>query len=363
MNKEYSIIDQRELGHYKKETFSGFKKLDVLTALFKNIESNKIEAASYWVTECIISGYIFEVLDKLLIFSSKIIHINSPRLPHFLLKKTTYFDSITKHITKKDDYIHLRNTQTIRNLFFDLITTLCTSPKNKRYDKYPKIKPETDFNFQQIQNKLIATMQCTPSHIIRFSDPEELRIIINEIYYNLKNNLGSYERIVYWILWLFEWEKHQKKINGTFEIEERDIKDIPKRYQKDVVWLLWEVIIDETNTRNKNIQQQVFALYQLFKRNFSSGKKNSRLPLLFHVIGYLTHTINFEIPIRINKSLFVQSQCNVNLMFQSKKINEKNSNIQPIIKKQKPPKENIAKEKCLDKLNLLNDFDSMIFNK
>ena len=360
MNEEYLIKDIREMGHFKDETFSGFKKREVYTTLFKSIETNKVENACYWITECIISGYTLDILEKLVIFSSKIIHINNPRLPCFLLKKYETLELTIKHLTNKDDYLHLRNTQSIRNLFFDLITTLCTSSKQNRYDKYPKLKPEIDFDFLQIKNKLIATMQCVPSHILKFSDPEELRIVINELIYNLKNNLGSYERVCYWVTWIFEWEKIQKKKHGSWEIEERKIQGIPSKYCKDVVWLLWEVIIDETNCRDEETKTQINALYQLYKHKYTTGRKNSRLPIIYHVMGYLTHTINFNIPIRNDKQIFIHSQCNVNLMFKSKKNNEKNNDIIPLLKKKAPPKQNISKEKCNDKLNLLNDFDLII---
>ena len=362
MNEQYIIIDNRTSEHFKIETFSGFKKKDIMNALFTSIETNKLENACYWVTECIISGYIFDLFEKIIYFSSKIIHINNPTLPSFLLKKYMYLLSITKHIQSKDEYIHLRNAQTIRHLFFDIVTTLCTSSKTKRYDKYPKIKPEIDFNFSQIQNKLIATMNCCPSHILRFSDPEELRIIINEIFYNLKNNHGSYERLCYWISWIFEWEKIQKKKNGSWEIEERNVSDIKDKYKKDIVWLLWEVILDETNSREDSIKQEINSLFKLFKHDYSPGKKNNRKPILYHVLGYLTHPIDFSIPIRKDISLFIHSQCNVNLMFQSKKTNEQTTNIIPLLKKQKPKKKSISQEICDDKLQSFNDLD-ILFKK
>ena len=63
MNEEYLIKDIREMGHFKDETFSGFKKRDVFSELFKSIESGKIENACFWITECIISGYILHLFD------------------------------------------------------------------------------------------------------------------------------------------------------------------------------------------------------------------------------------------------------------------------------------------------------------
>ena len=43
---------------------------------------------------------------------------------------------------KNKDYLSLRNSQMIRNLLCDLITTIITSEKKKRYDKLFKIKDE-----------------------------------------------------------------------------------------------------------------------------------------------------------------------------------------------------------------------------
>ena len=41
----------------------------------------------------------------------------------------------------------------IRNLFQDIITILCTSPNNQRYDKLPKINETDDFKVDNIKRK------------------------------------------------------------------------------------------------------------------------------------------------------------------------------------------------------------------
>ena len=213
MNTNYLIVDPRPLEEFKDKTFSGFKKKDVCNELFKSIEKGKVENTCYWITECIVSGYTLEIFEKLIIFSSKVIHINNPKLPSFLWNKYSAFINSIDHISKKErkQYIHLRNTQSIRNCLFDVSVTLTISPKTKRYDQYPKPKEDIDFSFESIKSKMNATMQVLPSHIIKFTDPEELRIIMNELFFNLKNNLGGYERASYWISWLIQWEKINKK--------------------------------------------------------------------------------------------------------------------------------------------------------
>ena len=41
-------------------------------------------------------------------------------------------------------------------------------------------------------------LSVLPGHIIKFTDPEELRVIMNE-FLILKNNLGGYDKCIYWI--------------------------------------------------------------------------------------------------------------------------------------------------------------------
>ena len=62
MDDKYKIDDNRGNSFFKTKTFSGFKKNDVFKALFQSIEKGKLENACNWTTECIISGYLVELL-------------------------------------------------------------------------------------------------------------------------------------------------------------------------------------------------------------------------------------------------------------------------------------------------------------
>ena len=180
MNSDYLIIDPRPLEAFKDKTFSDFKKRDVINKLFKCIEEGKIEESCYWITECMCSGYSIELFEKLILISSKLVHINSPNLPQYLWRRYLTFISSYDHISKKerDQLIHLRNTQSVRNVLFDLVVTITNSPKTNRFDKYTKVKDD-DFQYTNIQNKLKATMQVLPSYIIKFTRLEFLFYIFN----------------------------------------------------------------------------------------------------------------------------------------------------------------------------------------
>ena len=361
MDEIYQINDQRCVDDFKKKSFSGFKKTDIINAVLKSIESKKIESACHWTSECIISGYTLILWEKLLNFSGKIIHINNPKLPSYLLRKNEVFMNQIKrlHTTSKDKVLLLRNSQMIRNLFFDVVTTLSTSSKTKRYDKYPKIDDKEDFNFTNIQKRLCAQMNILPSHMIHFNDPEELRIIGNEIFTLLKNKQFGYDKCCYWILWLLRYEAIHKKKKTPWIVDERDVEDIPKKYRGNIVWVLWDIIFEELNLRNNHqIKKQINALYELFKCNYTIGKRTARIPLLFNAIGYLTNTVSFKKPVRNDYQMFIQVQSNVNKMFGSKKKNEI-KNKTTLIEKA-PKKENINIEIVQDKIGIFNEIDQII---
>lgn len=362
MNQKYLIIDPRPSDCFKDKTFSDFKKLDVFKALYKSIETGIVENSCHWVTECIISGYSTEILEKLLLFGSKIIHINSPNLPLYMWNRYYSFINSYNHLNQKQkkELIHLRNTQNIRNCLFDIVSTLCLSPKTKRYDKYPKVK-EDEFSFKNIKDKMNATMQLLPSNIIKFTDPEELRVIMNEFFFNLKNVNGGYEKSSYWVAWLIQWEKYNKKKKQSFEIEERPIKGLKKQLCRDIIWLVWSVIFEEANLRDIEVRKQIQSLFLLYKDNFSSGKRNVRLPYVYNAIGYLTLPIKFNVPIRQNIDIFIQTQGNVNKMFSQKKNNEVKEYKEP----PKPQKKivGVEKEISISKLDRIKEIDEIFFNR
>ena len=74
--------------------------------------------------------------------------------------------------------------------------------------------------------------------------------------------------------------------------------------------------------KNSNITKQIKALFSLYTLNYTTGKRNTRLPILFNAIAFLTNVMKFSIPIRSNQILLIQVQGNVNKMFMAKKVHE-----------------------------------------
>jgi len=368
MDNDYLIIDTRIIDDFKKTTFSGYKKKDVFIVLFKSIETKKIENACNWLTECLCSGYLEETWQKLLCFSSNIITINNPNLPNYLYKKNVLLYNIVNNIDKKktNETINLRNNQTIRNLFFSIVTIFALSSKTKRYDKYPKLK-DADFNFDTISKRFTTTVYILPGEFIHYNEPEELKLVMNEIYTHLKNKIGGYEKALLWTFWIIEWEKRNIKAKNAWHIDNRDI-DVQDKFKADLVWILWELIILETQNRDNFIKKQILSLYELYKFQYTSRKRNKRLPYLYQSICYLTHNINMNIPLIFDKTIYIQACINNNQMFKSKKINEHNDIVKdkevdkkPLL--QKKVETRMETEKTLDRLKIFNDLDPIMNSK
>jgi len=366
MNDDYKIIDTRTNEDFKKSTFSGYKKRDVYNVLYKSMDTKKAENACNWITECICSSYIEESWSNLLIYAFKTVNINNPTLPCFLYNKNSLFYNIYDSMDPKNPFAvyELKNNQIIRNLFFSIVTILTLSSKTKRYDKHPRFKP-TDFDFDIIQKRLTADLNLLPGDFIRFEEPEELKIIMNEIYFHLKNKIGGYEKSLYWILWILEWEKRNIKVKNPWKIDCREV-DVKAKFTADLVWIIWNVIILEANNRNNFIKRQIKSLYELYKFQFNLRKRNKRLPYIIQCVCYLTHNINETVPLISDKVIYVQTGINNNSMFKIKKIHEKNDIIKEKLsrsetkpKPQKVVEKKMETEKMKSKIDIFNELDGI----
>lgn len=367
MDEMYIINDKRSMEHMKQKTFSGYKKTDVINQVFKMIDSKKVEEACFWVTECLVSGYISQLFEKLIIYSGKI-SINNPKLPEFIHMKYTIFQNQCSHLQhlKKEANLYLRNSLMIRNMCFDIVTTLISTPIKKKYELQNKVKEE-DLRFEKIQMLLSAPMNILPESFIHFTDPPELRIIMNEILTMLKHKQVGYDRCLFWIQFLQKWEALHKKKKNTWNISPRKVSGISEKYSCNFIWIIWEIIFYELKTRrNPQLKQQIQCLYELFKYNYSPGKRNTRISLVHWCFALLIFPCDFKKPVRNDYKLFIQSQSNLQKMFQMKKTFEQvNNGIEITIpmKEKKSKKQTKLKEVDFeieivqDKVSIFNQLD------
>ena len=98
---------------------------------------------------------------------------------------------------------------------------------------------------------------------------------------------------------------------------------------------------------------------------YTSSKRNTRIFIVYCAIGHLTNNLDYTKPIRLNQAVFIQTQANINKMYEIVKKNEKNNIVvKPVVKikkkDEKKSEEKIELEKMNDKLNVFNDFNNFL---
>ena len=370
---EFLIYDTRSSNEFKIKSFSGFLVKDVINALSKSLLNSKIEEACNWAIELLLSTHTEKLWDKLFVIIFKSININNPKLAFIL------FDRYSKYIAllKKNDNNHylLRNCQKMRNMIGELCYLVSFSVKTKPLS-YKKIKDE-DFNMVLLSTKLIATSDSFIKDKLKYGDPEETKIILNEFNYSLINK--KYELAVYWLSWIFDWEKKNTKKNKVYLCGYREITNIDKKYYNDLVWFIWEIIIKEATKLNQEVEKQIHSIFKLYKYNFTSSKKSKKSIYFLYAIKYFTDNYNINYIIYPNYYLYVRVISNINILFFEKnrfcvnnrkkyeqKIFEKNTKEINMKLKQKGNRnkakelKKIAEEKMKYKINTVEQIDSLI---
>jgi hypothetical protein len=356
--EKYKITDNRIDKDFLEKTFSGYLKKDVLTIFNKSILNGKIEAACNWAIELLCSGYVEKIYEKIYTIIMK--HINTNNLE---LIKIYYdrFSTYSRFKSKTERIINMRNYQNIRNHIVELCTLACLSMKSKPISA---IKITQDhFNPDLIKSKFRADKSIYIDKYYRCGDPLELKIFFNEFIYALIGK--SYNLSIYWLYWLVEWEKINIKKEKLYQCGYRNIDGIDKKHMTDMIWLIWEILL------NVEINDYINTLFNLYKLGYSPSKKNKKMPILIVAIKIYTDTIIKDNIHDKHSSLIIQVCGNVNNLFIERKQYEKRenndkihaSNLETHNNSQKPsPKKKDLSKKSNQKINAISELDLLMLN-
>ena len=324
---DYQINDTRDTKELSKITFSGYQLKDVATALNKSLINCKIEESVNWAVELLLSGQSEKFWEKIINISLKNININNPKLPIFLFKRYSKFVGLkikysggTKS-SNIEGYLSLRNSQSVRNMLCEVCVIICNSTKLKAIT-LPKIK-ELDFNTDYIKTKIVADKSSIVNDKLKYGDPEELKIPLNEFNFCIKTR--KWELGLYWLAWILEWERRNTKKDKFYICGYRKIDGIDDKYCTDVIWIIWEILIKEViYLKDDQASDQLFALFKFYKFDFKPTKKNKRVFFIVYAIKYFTEIYSFKQEIIPNYYQLIQACSNINLMFYEKKRYEVN---------------------------------------
>jgi len=307
---------------YKKQTFSGYKRTQVVNALKKCILKQEVDRACKWGVELDISGYTEKLWEILILFSCHEINIINPNLPIYLWKRYEEFLKIKQTYNSKD-ITSMKNNQESRNRLCDLICVLALSPKKKM----PKFQKMTHnfLDIEALKDKMLKKKHLI-KNLLKEDDPIELQISINEIanYLSLnKKGTNVIEKCFFWLDWLFYYEKLHIGKHGNFYCSFREIDNVEPKYFQDCVWLIWEMILKEVEKYKfydyyDSLKKSINSLFNLYKTDFKKGKKNLRVIFIKYGLLLLLNCnpkIDYKTPIFHKDFLRIRACANINKLY------------------------------------------------
>lgn len=341
------INDIRPEVMFKSVTFSDFKKTDVKKELMKSLYNAKLEPACYWTAELICSGHYSDLWEIIILFYTTHVHISNPKLIVYLDLRIQAFISIVQN-GYRDQELRLRNHPHIRKLFCEVICVLCDARKRHGYNVV-KVKQE-DFDLTQMTERFLAPTIDFATAIFLDNDPKELFIVMNELAYCVteasKNSIGA----CYWIEWILEFEAICKSRKETCECERRTFAQVDHKFQMNIVWLIWDIFLHESSSRNPFIQRVVRSALQVFCLQYKPACFKKRRLLLYFIVEVLTEPFSTDEDILVEKEKLATVQHNIGKIYKQIKENEHSPGTEYLYQNMKAS--NL--EKTIEKLETMN---------
>lgn len=323
------INDIRNTRDFRSITFSKFKIGEVKRQLLMTIMSSKPQDACYWSAELICAGHFDEVWETAIQYLGKYIHIGNPKLPIYLEMRYDAFRSIIKNGIYTSE-LQARNCPKIRRLFAEIMCVLCFSNKKPAFE-YVKINGDEEFDIENVAEKLRApSLQFLNGGAFRRQDPDECIIATNEFAYSC--TVRDTMMACYWMEWMIEFDGACKKRRDPCRAERRYDIPVDARYQEDVIWIFWDVIMAQCarieNVQTRTITERVLnALLRLFCIKYTSGCAKKRRHLLYFAVQLLTETVDFRVEMISNKIMIDRVLKNIDNVYQVIKNGEEGANM------------------------------------
>jgi hypothetical protein len=296
------INDSRKVEEFKTNLFGGYLKSNVLSLLEKKIMEGQNESSCYLAYQLLVSGHLKTLWDKLLNITYK--QIRNPQLIRWLYYKNRDIQRIINKYKKPNELLHARNSQFVRNIITELVVLLTSSIKKDKIELLKKKPNSTAFDISRFYNELKNKDNYIIKDIIGPNDTKEVCYVANELAHSLLNK--NIQKAFYWIEWLLQWEKQNIAKFKKFEVQSREINGIESKYNRNIIWLIWCVIL----FTKSNIQDKLRAFYGnkfnllceildfiwlSYLYEWKPGYRNKRMILIYLYINYMLNPQDMSI--------------------------------------------------------------------
>jgi len=353
MASSTEINDIRTPAQFRGISFSKFKKTQVREQFIQSMINGKIEHACNWSAELICAGHYGEVWDSILYFMSKHIHLGNPKMPIYLDMRYTVFRNIMNqgHYVSELD---VRNNDKIRKLFAEIVGVLTLSAKKPSFESI-KINRIEEFDITQMTDRLKAPSVKYAEDIFKKDDPKELLVAINEFAYSISPDSKNMISACYWIEWIIEFDAVCKQRKQPCSCEKRNYYAVETKYQKDIIWLLWDVIVENGKQKGTFIEKILTALLNLFCIKYTTASSKKRRYILYYAVELFTEPVSQNIEIVGDKARIEHITNNIDEVYKQIKKNEDSPKTDYLFK-------NIEKQKTLERslkqMEIMGSIDS-----
>jgi len=125
-------------------------------------------------------------------------------------------------------------------------------------------------------------------------------VAINELAYHLSATSRNTIMACYWIEWIYGFESlgktkgQQPNTANTYECETRNFAPVEGKYQKEIVWLIWDAILSEASQMRPLIQKMVESVLYMFCIDYTKATYKRRKYMLYFAVNLICEPVSLH---------------------------------------------------------------------